>query len=1002
MAQDPQREAVGELVWKLADDFHGVLNTPRISARLHETMVTVLMRQQSQSVKSGAAQQALASLASGAANPQQLRSTYQSLSDKGVGGLDQLLLLLAKVSEDDNIKNALSHAPQPMSPPPPTPSRLASGRTPAPRPTTAAKPAARPAPTPLPPTNDGGGGSPSPSQSAAAPPAGTTPSVSRSLAPLLATPPMAQHEGESPIPSSVSFISKNPVFDDAEGEPASVGGGAAPVALLSTAYKRQPVAAAAQAGNVGDLFLEPGKRSGLEGGEGGSSGPPQPRWNHARPFLTGADIMRAAPPKRGGPDLQQYSPSVQEICVIDDLLYAMLGMDGSFVHLRRLAGEDGQPQVAFEVDASLEPALQEMVERLLPICEYVAIIQRFVETRSGYEQGMVCQATAAAMRSLLHDWHLMVAQLEHQFRTGYLSVQALWFYCQEPQASLALLAAIAAEAASKRLRGPELLNLLHARANSMAGSGQARSLMLKLLCAGAEPYMRMLERWLCEGRLDDPFGEFMVQCNEDMTKESLTEDAMARFWVERYSLCGPVPTFLEELKMDILTTGKYLNAIRECDRPVGRPLPAGTHLVYDAGQSYQAHIRSCFDYAAAALLKLVTEELGLMALLRSLKHYFLLDQGDFLLGFLDTAEDELSKKASEISITRLQSLLEMGLRTSIASNDPHAEDLGCTLDHRSMTSMLKHIFASQGRPRGTAGGVTPAAAARTPASALGRLALESPMPSELGSPMAATPMAGGKAKAELMTGLQSFVLTFKVRWPMSLVVSARSLLKYRVIFRHLFDFKCLERCLTGGWRDLQVLRHAGDAGVALRPAHWLCQQMTHFVQAYCTFTTTEVLEQRWHGMDAAIRGAKTIDEVVALHDRFLDAAMKGCLLVDIKVLKQMDLLKGLCRQFIEVIQPMCVEVSDEEVADAVAAGVAGGAGLPKGARLHRVRQQLLQQKVDAQAGGAGSLLHLQSSFTASLTELLLALRDRSHQPHKQFLEHLVTRMDFNHFLIPEE
>lgn len=131
-----------------------------------------------------------------------------------VGGLDQLLLLLAKVSEDDNIKNALSHAPQPMSPPPPTPSRLASGRTPAPRPTTAAKPAARPAPTPLPPTNDGGGGSPSPSQSAAAPPAGTTPSVSRSLAPLLATPPMAQHEGESPIPSSVSFISKNPVFDD--------------------------------------------------------------------------------------------------------------------------------------------------------------------------------------------------------------------------------------------------------------------------------------------------------------------------------------------------------------------------------------------------------------------------------------------------------------------------------------------------------------------------------------------------------------------------------------------------------------------------------------------------------------------------------------------------------------------------------------------------------------------------------------------------------------------
>jgi hypothetical protein len=39
---------------------------------------------------------------------------------------------------------------------------------------------------------------------------------------------------------------------------------------------------------------------------------------------------------------------------------------------------------------------------------------------------------------------------------------------------------------------------------------------------------------------------------------------------------------------------------------------------------------------------------------------------------------------------------------------------------------------------------------------------------------------------------------------MSLVVSARSLLKYGVIFRHLFDFKWTERCLMVAWRDLQA------------------------------------------------------------------------------------------------------------------------------------------------------------------------------------------------------
>jgi gamma-tubulin complex component 2 len=32
----------------------------------------------------------------------------------------------------------------------------------------------------------------------------------------------------------------------------------------------------------------------------------------------------------------------------------------------------------------------------------------------------------------------------------------------------------------------------------------------KLLKAGCQPYFAMLEKWLCEGDLDDPFHEFMI------------------------------------------------------------------------------------------------------------------------------------------------------------------------------------------------------------------------------------------------------------------------------------------------------------------------------------------------------------------------------------------------------------------------------------------------------------------------------------------------------------
>ncbi len=46
-----------------------------------------------------------------------------------------------------------------------------------------------------------------------------------------------------------------------------------------------------------------------------------------------------------------------------------------------------------------------------------------------------------------------------------------------------------------------------------SGDTAARGLLGKLLQAGAAPYFKILERWLCEGVLDDPFSEFMVEEN---------------------------------------------------------------------------------------------------------------------------------------------------------------------------------------------------------------------------------------------------------------------------------------------------------------------------------------------------------------------------------------------------------------------------------------------------------------------------------------------------------
>lgn len=55
-------------------------------------------------------------------------------------------------------------------------------------------------------------------------------------------------------------------------------------------------------------------------------------------------------------------------------------------------------------------------------------------------------------------------------------------------------------------------------------------------------------------------------------------------------------------------------------------------------------IEKAYSYASKTLLDLLMDDRALMDRLRSIKHYFLMDLGDFFVQFMDLAEDEMKKK----------------------------------------------------------------------------------------------------------------------------------------------------------------------------------------------------------------------------------------------------------------------------------------------------------------------------------------------------------------------
>ena len=431
---------------------------------------------------------------------------------------------------------------------------------------------------------------------------------------------------------------------------------------------------------------------------GGVDFPRLPEWTRRRPYLTGAHLGAPRAFVTPGKPLREYSAACQELLVVDDLLYAALGVDGRFVVARR--GENGD-EISFEIEPGLEGSLHALARE--------ALLWRVRGGGGGVlrggvgvvrDKGWCANHFAAEMEEMLHDWRVMVVQLEHQRNAGRLSLQSLWFDARPAAGALATLAATARKVRAGDLRGAGLLNALHTHTHTRAAI-HARTLTLRLLGAASKPYVRAVERWVYEGVVDDPYDEFLVLPAGDLRKESLADEYNAKYWDRRYSLRPETPRFLNgALARKALTTGKYIDAARESwdttrrarrarDRDERaraaetratrgdlksalrrqgerretfaedgvdfalppRPETGLGRVALDAfatgrdGGEMAERIERAFEHASATLLGAVLDDGDLRARLRSLKKYFLTHQGDFLVHFVDIAGAELGRPA---------------------------------------------------------------------------------------------------------------------------------------------------------------------------------------------------------------------------------------------------------------------------------------------------------------------------------------------------------------------
>ncbi|KAJ5805139.1 hypothetical protein N7474_011026 [Penicillium riverlandense] len=634
--------------------------------------------------------------------------------------------------------------------------------------------------------------------------------------------------------------------------------------------------------------------------------------------------------------LRELSSDAQEAAILEDLLFVFMGLEGQYIHYKSTYDpsieKDRLTGPSFQLASGLDPTLRDLTQSMLKMATHYSAMEAFVEIQSRAEYGAVCHALCASIRKLLKDYLILIAQLEGQLLNNpTFTLHLLHLHTMPTSQCLAQLYSLGQEllrrnglldqdldesiddfddvdnileqlkeggdlvpgASRKICKGGNVLRLLTERLAMFSGDPTTKTLLQTLLRDASRPYMNMLNEWLHHGGIKDPHAEFLVKEQKWIKREKLEEDYTDEYWEKRYTIRdNEVPPQLDSVRDKVLLAGKYLNVVRECGGvDVSKAVKDVPKTLDDP--RFLENVNAAYTHANASLLNLLLTKNSLTTRFRSLKHYFFLDRSDFFSYFLELGASELRKPARVVNEGKLQSLLDLVLRQpgSIAAQDPFKEDVKVSMNKIGLTKWLMQVVSVSGIDQDN-----PEAAfeKQTPASQIAE-------------------------EDKDIVGFDALELDYSVPFPLSLVISRKTVLRYQLIFRHLLSLRHLETLLVTSWADQNKTiswRHkSSDPRLEMwkRRAWNLRAKMLVFVQQLLYFCTAEVIEPNWVGLMERVNGAegaeskgsaveskqvnRTVDELMQDHVDFLDTCLKECMLTQAKLLKIHSKLMTCCTMF---------------------------------------------------------------------------------------------------------
>ncbi|XP_065164565.1 gamma-tubulin complex component 3 isoform X2 [Atheta coriaria] len=514
--------------------------------------------------------------------------------------------------------------------------------------------------------------------------------------------------------------------------------------------------------------------------------------------------------------------SVSEAQLLQEVIYSFQGIEGKVI--RKEPGGIG-----FTLDPKASKCMTARQKGLILRLTGIGFLHNQLKQHcdeADKQIGLIGQSLIAILRIELTSYYELIAHLQAQAKkqssheSNEISLRRMVVWVAEPQLRLQWLAYIAEQCVDKK--GGALISAIHGFLQH--GSYTVQKQSEKVLAAVCRPLYVMLSKWLLDGELNDPCGEFFIEAR--MIKD------VERLWHDKYHVRkAMIPTFITvDQANKILATGKSINFLRQICKDTAQ-LPGRETLqklfsnsleaFFNPERSIELHagLESVYRETSTRVLDLLKNKYMLLEHLQAMRRYLLLGQGDFIRHLLELLAPELCQPAYNLYAHTLSAILESAIRVTNAQYDDE-ETISCL-----NVCLMQHSNED--------------------------------------------------------TGWDVFSLMYCANGPVGTIFQP-TVSTYKCLFGGLWKAKRMEFVLSN-MRKQQItsnklLKQMKELRVVTHQIHVLSSEMIHFLHQTQYYFLFEVLECSWAEMLKQVNQAACLDDVITAHNTFLASVQTGILL----------------------------------------------------------------------------------------------------------------------------